>query len=267
MKCLLVSDLHYTLKQLDWVDRVSEGFDLVVIAGDHLDISSTVSLDAQVVVTLKYLRRFHAKTTLLVSSGNHDLTARDAANEKVAVWMSRVRQLGVPADGDRIDVGETTFTICPWWDGPVAHGRVDELLARDARERGRHWVWVYHSPPDDSPVSWAGQRHFGDADLLHWIRLHQPDMVLCGHIHQSPFRSGGSWVDQIGRTWVFNPGRQIGPIPTHIVLDTSEQRATWFSLAGNQFVPLDRPLVRPPAELQETVGSGSRSEPGEGSSP
>ena len=23
MKCLLVSDLHYTLKQLDWVDRVA----------------------------------------------------------------------------------------------------------------------------------------------------------------------------------------------------------------------------------------------------
>lgn len=144
MKCLLVSDLHYTLKQLDWVDRVGERFELVVIAGDHLDISSAVSLDAQVVVTLKYLRRLHDKTTLLVSSGNHDLTARDAANEKVAVWMSRVRQFGVPSDGDRVEVGETTFTICPWWDGPVARERVDEQLARDAREHGKHWVGLQH---------------------------------------------------------------------------------------------------------------------------
>lgn len=267
MKCLFVSDLHYTLKQLDWVDRVGDRFDLVIISGDHLDVSSAVSLDAQVVVTLKYLRRLHAKTKLLVSSGNHDLTARDAANEKVPLWMSRVRQLGVPADGDYIDVGDTTFTICPWWDGPVAREQVGEQLARDARRRGKHWVWVYHSPPDESPVSWGGQRHFGDADLVQWIHQHQPDMVLCGHIHQSPFRNGGSWVDQIGHTWVFNPGRQIGPIPTHIVVDTGAQRASWFSLAGNQFVPLDRPLAGPPAELQEMVGSGSRSEPGEGSSP
>jgi len=42
MKCLLTSDLHYTLKQFDWVISVAQNFDVVVIAGDHLDISSTV---------------------------------------------------------------------------------------------------------------------------------------------------------------------------------------------------------------------------------
>ena len=39
MKCLLVSDLHYSLKQFDWVTDVAPSFDVVVIAGDHLDIS------------------------------------------------------------------------------------------------------------------------------------------------------------------------------------------------------------------------------------
>ena len=267
MKCLLVSDLHYTLKQFDWVDRIAGQFDVVVIAGDHLDISSVVALDAQVVVVLAYLRRVLGKTKLLVSSGNHDLDARDAADEKVARWMARVRQLGVPVDGDRLEIGDTTFTICPWWDGPHARDAVAAQLARDARPRAPRWVWVYHSPPDASPVSWTGQKYFGDADLLAWIHLHQPDMVLTGHIHQSPFRGGGSWVDRIGRTWVFNAGRQIGPVPTHVVLDTDNPRAMWFSLAGNEVVPLDRPLTRPPAALQDTVGSGSRSDPGECSSP
>ena len=36
MRGLLVSDLHYTLKQLDWVDNAADRFDLVVIAGGLL---------------------------------------------------------------------------------------------------------------------------------------------------------------------------------------------------------------------------------------
>lgn len=250
MKCLLVSDLHYTLKQFDWIDRVAPEFDLVVLAGDHLDISSMVTLDAQVVVILKYLRRLGEKTKLVVSSGNHDLNARDDAGEKVARWMARVRQLGVAADGDCIEIGDTLLTVCPWWDGPRSRDAVGEQLARDASRRARRWVWVYHAPPDSSPVSWAGERHFGDTDLVAWIREHGPDMVLTGHIHQSPFRKGGSWVDRIGDTWVFNAGRQIGPVPAHIVLDMGAERAMWFSLAGNEVVPLDQPLTRPLAELQ-----------------
>ena len=250
MRCLLVSDLHYTLKQFDWVDRIAGDFDLVVIAGDHLDISSLVALDAQVVVILKYLGRLRQKTTLLVSSGNHDLNARNEADEKVARWMSRVRQLGVAADGDCFEIGDTLFTICPWWDGPRSCEAVGMQLERDAGRKAKRWVWIYHAPPDASPVSWTGTRHFGDTELVRWIRQYRPDMVLTGHIHQSPFRQGGSWVDRIGPTWIFNPGRQIGPIPTHVIFDTTERRAMWFSLAGNEVVQLDQPLARPVAELQ-----------------
>ncbi|HXJ36885.1 MAG TPA: metallophosphoesterase family protein [Candidatus Eisenbacteria bacterium] len=249
MKCLLVSDLHYTLKQLDWLDRVATDFDLVVIAGDHLDISSAVSLDAQIVVTLKYLARLHTKTRLLVSSGNHDLNAR-TDDEKVAAWMTRVRALGVVADGDGIDIDGTLFTVCPWWDGPRARDAVGAQLARDAGRRTKGWVWVYHAPPDASPVSWAGHQHYGDADLVRWIGEHAPDIVLTGHIHQSPFRRGGSWVDRIGSTWVFNAGRQIGPVPTHVILDTTARTASWFSLAGDATVSLDGPFERPVPEAQ-----------------
>ena len=39
VRILLVSDLHYTLPQLDWVVRSAPSFDLVVLAGDQLDIA------------------------------------------------------------------------------------------------------------------------------------------------------------------------------------------------------------------------------------
>ena len=249
MRILLVSDLHYTLKQLDWVDRVATEFDVVVIAGDHLDIASAVALEAQIVVMLKYFQRVGSHARVLVSSGNHDLNARGEHGEKVARWMSRARPFGVLVDGDAVDVGGTLFTICPWWDGPETQKVVDAQLARDAARVKAAWAWVYHAPPSDSPTSWNGTRHYGDDALVAWIARYRPAMVFTGHIHQSPFRQGGSWVDRVGDTWVFNAGRQIGPVPTHVIVDTDAQRAMWFSLAGNEIIRLDAPLTRPIPEI------------------
>ncbi len=243
MKLLLVSDLHYTLKQYDWVYAAAAEFDVVVIAGDHLDISSIAAAEAQIIVISKYLSRLRAKTRLLVSSGNHDLDGRGADGERVASWLSRARLPGVALDGDFLELHDYAITICPWWDGPLGCAAVGRQLARDAQRRGARWIWVYHAPPDESPVSWTGKQHYGDTELLAWIREYQPDFVLTGHIHQSPFKSGGSWVDRIGQTWVFNAGRQIGPCPTHVVIDVGARRATWSSLAGHQAVNLDEPFA------------------------
>ena len=60
MRILLVSDLHYTLPQLDWVVSVAPSFELVVLAGDQLDISSPVALNTQSVVILRYLSLLQA---------------------------------------------------------------------------------------------------------------------------------------------------------------------------------------------------------------
>lgn len=249
MRCLLVSDLHYALPQLDWVSSVAGGYDLVVLAGDHLDISAVLGVDAQIVVVLKYLRRIHERTRLVVSSGNHDLNGRNGAGERVARWMAKVRELGVTTDGDLVEVGDTAITVCPWWDGPATRADVEAQLARDARRRAARWIWVYHAPPDEAAVSWGGQRSFGDADLLAWIRAYQPSLVLSGHIHQSPFRAPGSWVDRIGATWVFNSGRHSGPCPPHVVLDLAAATATWSSLAGREMVRLDRAPAGPVERL------------------
>ena len=249
MRCLLVSDLHYALKQFDWVSNAAKNFDVVVIAGDHLDISSAVDIRFQIPVILTYLKRIHPVTTLMICSGNHDLDSRGPAGEKVAKWISKARQIGAPSDGDSVTIKDTLFTICPWWDGPIAREEVGAQLARDAEKPKSRWIWIYHAPPETSPTSWDGQKFYGDAFLLKWIEQYQPDIVLTGHIHQSPFRKSGSWVDRLGSTWVFNAGRQIGPSPTHVIFNTDESVALWFSLAGAEFVQLDQSLQRPVAEL------------------
>src|SRR4029453_13419896 len=95
MRGLLVSDLHYALKQFDWVQTVADRFDLVVVAGDSLDIASMVPLEAQIVVVSKYLRPPAERTRVGASSGNHDLDAHGPADEKVAAWLARGRMRDV----------------------------------------------------------------------------------------------------------------------------------------------------------------------------
>ncbi|MDO9173230.1 MAG: metallophosphoesterase family protein, partial [Actinomycetota bacterium] len=89
-----MSDLHYSLRQFDWVVESAADFDLVVLAGDHLDISSSVSLDAQIVVVLRYLALIQESTMVAVSSGNHDLTGPDDNDERAALWLAEARREG-----------------------------------------------------------------------------------------------------------------------------------------------------------------------------
>lgn len=243
MQLLVASDLHYTLPQLDWILAQAPGFDAVVLAGDHLDISSAVPLESQIVVIGTYLEKMADVTDVVACSGNHDLTARNAHHEKSAPWIETAASAGVHVDWTRFDRGDVGITVCPWWDGPATRGDVDAQLAADAANRPPVWIWVYHYPPDASPVSWIGSRHIGDPDLNRWIERHRPDLVLTGHIHDSPFRDGGSWSARLGDTWVVNAGRQMGPVPAHVIVDTDAGTAEWWSFEGRGTAQLWPPRV------------------------
>jgi Icc-related predicted phosphoesterase len=81
-----------------------------------------------------------------------------------------------------------------------------------------------------------GRREFPDHDLTGWIAQHEPDLVLCGHIHQAPWVDGGSWQARLGRTHVFNAGRQPGPVPPHVVIDTDTSTAEWYGVYDSETV-------------------------------
>jgi Icc-related predicted phosphoesterase len=232
MKLLFVADLHYALKQFDWLSASAAGFDVVVIGGDLLDLGSALDIDVQIVVVEKYLSRLCQRTRVLVSSGNHDGDARSAANESICKWLHEAKAGQLFVDGDSVEIGDTLITICPWWDGPESRAEVEALLSRDASRLKAKWIWIHHAPPDRSPVSWAGKKFGGDEFLVGWIQRHQPDLVMCGHIHNAPFISNGSWIDRLGRTWVFNPGKQIGPAPTFLAFDLDKMSVEWVSLEG-----------------------------------
>ena len=238
MRLLLVSDLHYSLPQWDWLVRAAPRYDLVVLAGDSLDIASPVPVDVQCVVVLRYLALLQAAGRVVICSGNHDLTGPDARGEQAALWLDEARAAGIATDGDMLHLDDTRVTVCPWWDGPLGRTALEERLAREAPHRGARWIWVYHWPPMGSPTCWTGRRHYGDTELGAWIERHQPELVLTGHVHEPPFKPAGAWAERRGRTWVFNAGRQIGPVPAHIEIDLERGTAAWHSMMGSESLEL-----------------------------
>ena len=232
MRALVVADIHYSLRQFDWLRDAAPGFDVVVIAGDLLDLGSAVETDVQIVVVQKYLQRARARKSLFVSSGNHDIQEVPGRKEREAVWLADIRDDAVKADGDGHAVDGHHFTVCPWWDGEEGRGRTLETLRKGRPEGAKSWSWVHHAPPDETPVSWTGKRFGGDAALNGWIGEYGPDFVFSGHIHNAPFYAEGSWICRVGRTWVFNTGRQPGTEPAHILVDFEARTATWKSNEG-----------------------------------
>lgn len=251
MRCLVVADLHYALPQFDWLLSVAPQFDLVIFAGDALDIGSYVDFRAQILVVKKYLARLSGLTPVILCSGNHDLDERNPEGEKISRWVGELRALGIACDGDSLTIGDTLFTVCPWWDGPlVKRGIADQLQAAAASQPGK-WVWVHHAPAANSPTSWSGKRYFGDVELVEWIKTYRPTMVVSGHVHESPFIPDGSWYDRLGDTWTFNVGRQFGRPPPHIVLDLDCHKAFWLVPGDEQMIDLNAPLQRPAAQIAD----------------
>ena len=235
MKVLVVSDLHYSLKQFDWVYDRAVGHDLVIIAGDVLDLAGHADIDTQIVVVEKYLKRLAELAPVVVCSGNHDLDAENAAGERSAEWLRYVELDRVSVDTQTAFHGGIMITICPWWEGDVARNAVQAQIECDAARRGdQPWMWIYHAPPSGAKTSWNGKKYSGDEFLAGLIELHKPNYVIGGHIHNSPFYDSGSWHDRIGSTWVFNPGRQMSSTPTCISLDFGAMAALWESSEGEE---------------------------------
>ncbi|MFN3890009.1 MAG: metallophosphoesterase [Beijerinckiaceae bacterium] len=246
MKFLVVADIHYSLPQFDWLLKEAAKYDLVIIAGDLLDVGSIVDFRAQTLVVQKYLQKLTEATRVFVCSGNHDLDSRTEAGEKFARWLGSIRDIEIGRDGDTVVIDDILFTICPWWDGPVVRENLSLQLAADSRCRdGYRWIWIHHAPPANAAISWSGRQSLGDRDLLSWIGEYRPDIVFSGHIHQSPFVANGSWADLVDKTWCFNAGHQFGSPPAYVAFDTELNEAVWVSAMGVQSVQLLAPLQRP----------------------
>src|SRR6266853_1560075 len=195
MRCLIVADLHYSLPQFDWLLSAAPQFDLVIFAGDALDIGSAVAFRAQIVVVKKYLARLAGLTRVILCSGNHDLDERNPEGEKIARWIGDVRALGIACDGDSLTIGDTLFTVCPWWDGPLVKQRIDDQL-REAAAARRH-LGVQPRPSTRPPAGAYRARYRQQYRVLAAARrraMHRPQRAIAAACRADQQSSGVAYI-------------------------------------------------------------------------
>jgi len=254
MKLLLLSDLHGRTDWYAWVR--SQKADVTAIAGDLLDAFHPSGLLTQMISIKGWVDEFEA--ALALCSGNQDFNVEGGAvsGGKIDLpdgvdteeargliladhWMDLLEREKVITDRRsqllKSSDGQLVVTTLPYDYGDNCAKYIESLWEQGSALReasGSPWLVLHHEPPRATLV--GGQLGSGAATWM--IRKYQPEWVLSGHLHRQPYR--GSFSDQIGRSWCFNPGSPEGKsletdIPNHIVLDTKVGIATWY--AGDGF--------------------------------
>jgi Icc-related predicted phosphoesterase len=137
---------------------------------------------------------------VLAVSGNMDSPAID----------DRLRELGVSVDGHGIvlgDVGVFGVSAAPHSPLHTPYELDDEELQRRIEAghddvRGcRVRMFCPHAPPHGTGCDrLRSGEHVGSTVVRAFVEREQPDLVLCGHIHES------RGMDHIGRSHIVNPG-------------------------------------------------------------
>jgi Icc-related predicted phosphoesterase len=123
---------------------------------------------------------------------------------------ARLADLGVSVDGRGAvlgDVGVFGVSAAPKSPLHTPYELEDEELKRrieagfEAVQDARVKIFCPHAPPKDTACDRLRRgEHVGSAVVREFVELRQPDLVLCGHIHEA------RGVDEIGTARIVNPG-------------------------------------------------------------
>jgi len=194
MRIAYVVDVHAHFDAVPAALEKTGPVDVLVLGGDLTNAGSPDDVE-RAVESWRPLA-----PTLLAVAGNMDSPAIDA----------RLVELGVSLDGRGVvlgDVGLHGASAAKLSPLHTPYELPDEELGRRAEAGNAHVsdcavrIFCPHSPPHATACDrLRSGEPVGSPSLRAFVERAQPDLVLCGHIHES------RGEDTIGRSRVVNPG-------------------------------------------------------------
>ena len=193
MRLLCITDMHDNGAALRRILAEARAADIILLGGDITNFGSPA--DAQ-----RLLREAQAGgTPVLAVGGNCDSAQIDRRLEELGVLLHGrgVIQQGVGIQG--------LSGIPPW--RPKMYQFTEEELAQ-ALQAGyaqlagaEHHAILAHVPPHGGQLDRTYFfQHVGSRALRQFIDRTQPELVICGHVHEA------RGIEQLGRTTVVNCG-------------------------------------------------------------
>lgn len=193
MNIVAMSDIHGAYDVAVAVLQ-KERPDLLILAGDITTMGSSAEME-------KALRMFRAECALLLAvAGNMDRPRQDDVLERLGISVNgqgvAVGDLGVfGVSGAPVSPLKTVYEIS---EEEIARRAESGFSAVRACSRK---IFVPHAPPFGTKVDIIHTGiHVGSAAVRDFIEDHQPDLVICGHIHEA------RGIDVIDATTIVNCG-------------------------------------------------------------
>jgi Icc-related predicted phosphoesterase len=194
LRIIAFTDIHGAYGKVEEMLVGETRFDAVIVGGDLTTMGTPDEAEGA-------LRRFGQHgAPLLVVAGNMDPPGLEDVFTK--------HNVSINGKGVTIhDVGIFGVSGAPFSQLHTPN-EISEKAIQELAERGwnqvklvRWKIFVPHAPPFDTKVDlvYSG-RHVGSTAVRRFIEQYQPDLALCGHIHEA------RGEDRIGRTRVFNCG-------------------------------------------------------------
>ena len=201
MKIIGLTDIHGRTGYSEQLVEQMRSADVVAIAGDITNFGGCSEAEA-IIDTIASING-----SIIAVHGNCD--------KRGVVEFLATRQINIHAVSSTIDdvqfLGLGGSNKTPFHTPhEYSDSEMKEIVeAFPQSPSARFHVFISHAPPFKSKLDrmFLGM-HVGSKPVREYIEASQPDIVLCGHIHEA------RGIDRIGKTIVINPG----PFPKHYVV-------------------------------------------------
>ena len=194
LRVLAFTDIHGSYGNVEKILAREEAYDAVIVGGDLTTFGSRKEAESAV-------QRFRAfDKPLLVVAGNMDPPELDTLfmDEGISINGRGTTLEGIGFFG--VSAGPLSPLRTPNEISEEEILRRAELGWKDVE--GARWkVFVPHAPPFGTTVDIVRSgRHVGSTSVREFIQRYQPDLTVCGHIHEA------RGEDMLGRTRIVNCG-------------------------------------------------------------
>jgi len=192
MKILATADIHEDMRLVERLVKKSKDADVIVIAGDLTWAEQGLK---GIIGPLKK----HGKPIIMIPGNHENLASVDFLEKLYKPGVYNLHARGMK-------IGDVCFIACG--SGNIGLFQLSEDEIEEALENAlsevegcSKTVLITHIPPYDTMLDNLGWTKAGSVAVRNFIEKHQPELCLCGHIHDT-----AGLIEMMGKTKVFNVG-------------------------------------------------------------